>query len=96
MDVEATESWEQLVEAAKDRQLWKKKVARLKRAAQRTTMPIKEHKLQHQRQKASTKTRSHFIFYPSKEQRAKAAEENEDNNFFEQAARQCTIVKREI
>ena len=86
MDVEAMESWEQLVESVKDRKSWKKKVVRLKRSNQRTTMPIKERKLQHQRQKASTKTRSHFIFYPSKEQRTKTAEENEDNNFFKQSA----------
>ena len=92
MDVESTESWEQLVETAKDRKSWKKKVVPLKRASQRTTMSIKEHKLQHQRQKTSTET---SIFYPSKEQRAKVAEENEDDNFFKQTVRHETIHNRE-
>ena len=90
MDVH-DQTWEQLINAAKDREEWRRSVWQLKQMAQRSTKPaeIKKRKQQHTRCKT---TRSRFTFYPTKSQKEEAEEALGNQNPFSKAKRQLKFV----
>ena len=92
MDVRDS-SWEELVKAATDKDVWRQKVQILKQQAQRSTAPPKQPKPQAPPPTACDKHRkTRFVFYQSKQQKQQAEAKLGNANPFAKAKQQLKFV----